>query len=68
MQRQVQWARNNRKQGKALGSFKKTWVEKGIFVFKFIKQSHVAGVPGQIFEIGAGGDGWLVPWVKEKET
>ena len=22
-------------------------------------------VPGQIFEIDAGGDAWLVPWVKE---
>ena len=28
----------------------------------------MAGIPGQIIEIGAGGDGWLVPWVKEKET
>ena len=28
-------------------------------------QRQVAGTPGQIFEIDAGGDGWLVPWVKE---
>ena len=28
----------------------------------------MAGIPGQIIEIGAGGGGWLVPWVKEKET
>ena len=70
LQRQVQQASNccSRFQGEVPGFYKKTWVEKGIFVFKFIKQRHVAGEPGQIFEIGAGGDGWLVPWVKEKET
>ena len=25
----------------------------------------MAGTPGQIFEIDAGGDTWLIPWVKE---
>ena len=30
-----------------------------------VHQKQVAGTPGQIFEIDAGGDGWLVPWVKE---
>ena len=27
----------------------------------------MAGTPEQIFDIGAGGDGWSVPWVKEKK-
>ena len=26
-----------------------------------------AGIPGQIIEIGAGGGGWLVPWVKKRK-
>ena len=30
-----------------------------------VHQRQVAGTPGQIFEIDAGGDAWLVPWVKE---
>ena len=33
-----------------------------------VHQRQVAGTPGQIFEIEAGGDGWLEPWVKEKAT
>ena len=69
MQRQVQWARNSRRQGEVPGSLKKTWVEKVIFVFQDlglqVHQRQVAGTPGQIFEIDAGGDGWLVSWVKE---
>ena len=65
----MQWARNSRRQGEVPGSFKKTWVAKGIFSFQGlglqVHQKQVAGTPGQIFEIDAGGDAWLVPWVKE---
>ena len=66
----MQWARNSRRQGEVPGSFKKTWVEKGIFfscqdLGLQAHQRQVAGTPGQIFEIDAGEDAWLVPWVKE---
>ena len=43
---------------------------KGIFVLQRhgsqVYQWQVAGTPGQQIEIDAGGDGWLVPWIKEK--
>ena len=57
--------------GSSPGSHKKTWVEKGILVLlrrgSQVHQRRVAGTPGQIFEIDAVGDGWLEPWVKEKD-
>ena len=37
-----------------------------LFIYTLqVHQRQVAGTPRQIFEIDAGGDGWLVPWVKE---
>ena len=66
VQRQVPWARSSTRQGEVPGSFKKTWVEKGFFSCQDlglqVHQRQVAGTPGQIFEIDAGGDAWLVPW------
>ena len=68
MQRQVQWARNSRRQGEAPGS-KRPGLKREFLSCQDlglqVHQGQVAGTPGQIFEIDAGGDAWLVPWVKE---
>ena len=62
----MQWARNSSRHDEVPGSFKKNWVEKGIFVLpRQVLQRQMAGTPGQIFEIDASGDAWLIPWVEE---
>ena len=65
MQCQVNWAGNRSRQEEVAGSYIKTWIEKGNFgVAKtWVHQRQVAGTPGSI-----GGEGRLVPCVKEKTT
>ena len=60
----MQWARNSRWQGEVPGSFKKTWVEKGIFVLpsKGKWQAHLDKYLKLVLVE------MVVPWVKEKET
>ena len=69
MLRQVQWASNSKRQGEVPGSIKRPGLKREFLSCQDlglqVHQRQVAGTPRQIFEIDAGGDGWLVPWVKE---